>query len=67
MVHAGRCLFFIKYTGNICEVLIFARRTNLQMQESRENYFYNSATKEKYKFKKNSTCKILPDSQYFDM
>ena len=24
------------------------------MQESRENYFYNSATKEKYKVKKNA-------------
>ena len=25
----------------------FARRTNSQIQESRENYYYNSATEEK--------------------
>ena len=25
----------------------FARRTNLQIQESRENYYFNSATEEK--------------------
>ena len=37
-------------SGNICEVLIFknfARRTNLGIQESRKNYYYNSATEEK--------------------
>ena len=34
-------------SGNICEVLIFARSTNLQIQESRENYYYNNATIEK--------------------
>ena len=37
-------------SGNIREVSIFAnfaRRTNSRIQESRENYFYNSATKEK--------------------
>ena len=32
-------------SGNVREVLIFARTTNPQIQESRENYFYNSATK----------------------
>ena len=34
---------------NIPEVLIFAnfaRRTNSRIQESRENYYYNSATEE---------------------
>ena len=37
-------------SGNIREVLMttnFARRTNSRIQESRENYYYNSATKEK--------------------
>ena len=37
-------------SGSIREVLIFenfARRTNSRIQGSRENYFYNSATKEK--------------------
>ena len=37
-------------SGNVREVLIFAnfaRTTNPQIEESRENYFYNSATKKK--------------------
>ena len=37
-------------SGNIHEVQIFAnfaRRTNLRILESHENYLYNSATKEK--------------------
>ena len=36
--------------GDIRKVLIFAnfaRRTNSRIQESRENYYYDSATKEK--------------------
>ena len=40
-------------SGFICEVLIFAnfaRRTNSRIQESRENYYCNSGTKEKRKF-----------------
>ena len=39
-------------SGNIREVLIFAnfaRRTNSRIQESREEYYYNSPTKEKWK------------------
>ena len=34
-------------SGNIREVSIFARKKNSRIQESRENYFYNSATREK--------------------
>ena len=37
-------------SGNIRKVLIFAnfaRRTNSRIQESRENYYYISATKKK--------------------
>ena len=37
-------------SGNISEVLIFAnfeRRTNSRIQESRENYYYNSTNKQK--------------------
>ena len=37
-------------SGSIRGVLIFANfgsRTNSQIQESRENYYYNSATEEK--------------------
>ena len=37
-------------SGNIREVLIFANftsRTNSRIQESRENYYFNSATEEK--------------------
>ena len=37
-------------SGDIRDVLIFARRTNSQNQESRGNFYYNSATKEKWKF-----------------
>ena len=39
-------------SGNIREVIIFvyfARRTNSRIQESRENYYYNNATKENKK------------------
>ena len=39
-------------SGNICVVLIFmnfARRKNLRITESGENYYYNSATDEKCK------------------
>ena len=41
-------------SGNIREVLIFANfaRTNSRIQESRENYYYHSATEEKCKFTK---------------
>ena len=46
---------YLKYcrSGNIREVLIFANfawRTNSRIQDSRENYYYDSATKEKGKF-----------------
>ena len=37
-------------SGNICEVLIIenlAKKTNSRIKESRGNYYYNSATKEK--------------------
>ena len=40
-------------SGNICEVLFFAnfaRRTNSRTQQSRENYYSNSASKEKSTF-----------------
>ena len=36
-------------SGNIRNVLIFARRTSSRIRESRENYYYISATKEKWK------------------
>ena len=59
---------------NICEVLIltnFARRANLRIHESRANYFYNSATKGKWKLvlnfvktRKNLNTRKLPDLQY---
>ena len=29
-------------SGNICEVLIFVRRTNLRIKESRKKYYYDS-------------------------
>ena len=67
-------------SGNIREVLIFARETNSRFQESRENYHYNSTAKhaeEKWKFKdskiislkkseicENSNTRKLPDIQY---
>ena len=41
-------------SGNIGEVLIFAnsaRMANSRIQNSRKNYYYNSATKEKWKFR----------------
>ena len=37
-------------SGNVCEVLIFTRRTNSRIQESCKKYYYNSAAKEKLKF-----------------
>ena len=43
-------------SGNICEVLIFAnfaRKMNSRIQESRESYYYNRATK------KNENSRIL--------
>ena len=40
------------WSGNILEVLIFAKRTNLRVQESRKKYYYSSATTEKWKFAK---------------
>ena len=36
----------VDYTVVSRSGLTFTRRTNLLIQESRENYFYNSATKE---------------------
>ena len=44
-----RSLYYCR-SGNICEVLKFvnfAKSTNSRIQESRENYYYNSATEEK--------------------
>ena len=41
-------------SGNISEILIlanFVRRTYLRIQESSENYYYNSATKENMKIR----------------
>ena len=37
-------------SGDIRDVLIFARRTTAQIQEFRGNYYYNTATKEKCNF-----------------
>ena len=36
-------------SSNIRDVLIFERRTNSQIQQSSENYYYISATKKKWK------------------
>ena len=47
------CIHHYCRSGNIREVLIFAnfaRRTHLRIQELRENYYFNSSTKEKLKF-----------------
>ena len=44
-----KCTIYSR-SGNIREVLIFANfawKTNSRIQESRENYYYNSGTKEK--------------------
>ena len=52
-------LVIYRRSGNIREVLIFAnfaRRTNSRIQESRENYYYNSATKGKLKFTNFKLC-----------
>ena len=49
--------------GNIRVVLIFgnlARKKNSRIQESRENYYYNSASEEKWKF---ANCEIRKKSQ----
>ena len=40
----------ISITVDLVIVANFARRTNSQIQESRENYYYDSATKGKLKF-----------------
>ena len=48
--HVYTTQFIYCRSGNIREGLIFgifARKTNLRNQESRENYFYISASKEK--------------------
>ena len=50
--------------GDICEILIFARRTNSRIQESRENYFYNSALKKKIKIA-NSKLREKSQNQKF--
>ena len=49
MILILRC-FVVWAPGNVSEVLIFtkfARRTNPRNQESREKYYYTSATNEK--------------------
>ena len=54
-------------SGNIREVLIFAnfvRRTNSRIQESCENYYYDSATEEKEKFA-NSTLREKSENKKF--
>ena len=56
--HSGHILYC--RSGNTREVLIFAnfaRRTNSRIQESREKYYYNSATKEKF-----ANCKLCEKS-----
>ena len=58
MVNIGYCV-----SGNIRQVLIFpkfARRTNSRIHESRENYYYNSASKVKWKL---SNSKLREKSQ----
>ena len=49
-------------SGKIREVLIFAnfaRRTNSRIQESRESYYYNSASKKKLKHAQISRSTLL--------
>ena len=56
-----RCKKYCR-SGNIREVLIFANfasRTNSRIQEFRENYFYNSTNKEKWKFANSKHAKII--------
>ena len=49
--HIGHTwLIIAPYTVDLVIFLVFARRTNSPIQESRENYFHNNATKEKWKF-----------------
>ena len=53
-------------SGNIRDVLIFAnfaRRRNSEIEESRENYYYNIATEDKWKFANSNFVKKLPDLQ----
>ena len=42
----NKIIFNFKYcrSGDIHEVLIFARRTNSRIQESPKNYYYNNAS-----------------------
>ena len=54
-------------SGNIREVLIFAKRTNSRIQESHEKDNYNSATKEKckianFKFREKSQNKNIREN-----
>ena len=48
----------MKYTT--VDLVIFARRTNSRIQESRENYYYNTAPVEKWKF---ANFKLREESQ----
>ena len=55
------------WSGNIREGLIFAifaRRTNSRIQEFHENYFYNSATKEKWKFANSKLCEKSQNQKF---
>ena len=53
-IHPFNSLMLYCRSGNISEVLIFANfaRTNSRIQESHENYYYNSANNEKCEFAK---------------
>ena len=48
--HVYVAIFAMNNTGNIREVLIFTRRTNSRIHQSRKKYFDDSAAKGKRKF-----------------
>ena len=53
--------------GNIHDVLNFAnfeRNTNSLIKESRENYHYNSATEEEWKFANSKLCEKYQNQKF---
>ena len=63
LTHSGNNKTYCR-SGNTREVLIFAKRTNSRIQESHENYYYNSATKEEYKFANSKISKKSKNQQF---
>ena len=56
-------------SGNIREIIIFtnlARRTNSRIQESRENYYYSSATNINRKYKQANILRSIVFNIYHD-